>query len=94
MTTYKKPPQTQSRLLLNSSISKCFIKIFILKNFANFRENQICRGVQPLTLLKKETLTKVYSCKFTKFVRTASLATASEWAGYHFNCYSGNLFSR
>ena len=36
-------------------------------------------GLRPATLLKKETLVKVFSCEFTKFLRTLFVAEHLRW---------------
>ena len=78
---------TESR----SSRPEVFYKKGVVKNFAKFTGKHLCQslffnkvaGLNPATLLKKETLEQVFSCEFCEisqniFSYRTPLVTASE----------------
>ena len=78
------------RIIFRSSLRRCSVRIGVLKNFPKFTWKYLCQslffnkvaGLRPATLLKKETLTNVFSCEFyeifktTYFYRTSLVAAA------------------
>ena len=72
--------------ILRSSHRKCSIKKAVLKNFAKFAEKHLCQilffnkfaGLRPATI-EKETLAQVFSCEFSKFLRTLFFTEHLQW---------------
>ena len=56
------------------------LKKYVFRNFGKLTRKHLCQSVffRPATLLKKETLTQVFSCEFSEFSKN-TLFTEHLW---------------